>query len=88
MDNPIKKTSHICSQMKVLFKTMLHYFTDYFNNLKPLSAYSIKNLGGGERDSSVGKLSASQSGDVGLNTGGGLTRVTQCMNKRGRDFQL
>ncbi len=43
------------------------------------------------RDSSVGKLFASQSGDPGSNpggglTGGGLTRVTQGMNERGRDY--
>ncbi len=40
------------------------------------------------RDSSVGKLSASQAGDPGSNLGGGLTWVTQCMNERGRDYQL
>ncbi len=42
----------------------------------------------GWRDSSVGKLSASQSGTPGSNPGGGLTWVTQCMNERGRDYQL
>ncbi len=40
------------------------------------------------RDSSVGKLSASQAGDLVLNPGGGLTQVTQCMNERRRDSQL
>ncbi len=35
-----------------------------------------------------GKSSASQVGDPGLNPGGGLTRVTQCMNERGKDYQL
>ncbi len=34
-------------------------------------------------DSSVGKSSASQSGDLGSNPGGGLNRVTECMNERG-----
>ncbi len=42
----------------------------------------------GERDSSVGKWAASQSWNPGLNPGGGLTRVIQCMNERGRDYQL
>ncbi len=46
------------------------------------------NLAIGGRDSSVGKSSASQSGDPGSNPGGGLTRITQCMNERGRDCQL
>ncbi len=49
------------------------------------------------RDSSVGKSSASQSvelgsasqsGDLTSNPGEGLTQVTQCMNERGRDYQL
>ncbi len=44
--------------------------------------------GGGWRDSSVGKSSTSQAGDPGLNPSGGLTRVTQCMNEMGRDYQL
>ncbi len=43
---------------------------------------------GGRRDSSDGKSSASQAGDPGLNPGGGLTQVTQCMNERGRYYQL
>ncbi len=38
------------------------------------------------RDSSVGKSSASQSGDSCSNPSGGMTRVTQCMNERGRDY--
>ncbi len=42
----------------------------------------------GGRDSSVGKSSASQTGDPGSNLGRGLTRVTKCMNERGRDYQL
>ncbi len=42
----------------------------------------------GGRDSSVVKLSASQSGDPGSNHGVGLTRFTQCMNVSGRDCQL
>ncbi len=42
--------------------------------------------GGG--DKSVGKSSASQSGEPGSNPGGGLTWVTQCMNEKGRDCQL
>ncbi len=42
----------------------------------------------GEKDSSVGKSSASQPEDLGSNTGVGLTRVTKFMNERGRDYQL
>ncbi len=42
----------------------------------------------GGRDSSVGKSSACQFGDPGSNPSGGLTQVTQCMNERGRDYQL
>ncbi len=38
------------------------------------------------RDSLVGKSSASQAEDLGANPGGSLTWVTQCMNKRGRDY--
>ncbi len=41
----------------------------------------------GGRDSSI-KLSTSQAGDPGSNPGGELTWVTQCMNERGRDYQL
>ncbi len=33
-------------------------------------------------------LSTSQAGDPGSNPGGCLTRVTQCMNERGRNYQL
>ncbi len=43
--------------------------------------------GEGRRNSSVGKSSASQSGDSGSNPGGGLTQVIQCMNERRRDYQ-
>ncbi len=39
------------------------------------------------RDSTGSKSSTSQAGDPGLNPGGGLTQVTQCMNERGRDYQ-
>ncbi len=39
-------------------------------------------------DSSVGKSSASQSGDPGSNPSGGLTWVTQFMNERGGECQL
>ncbi len=46
----------------------------------------VSSVGG--RDSSVGKSSPSQAGDLGSNHDGGLTRVTQCMNERGRDYQL
>ncbi len=42
--------------------------------LIPLGSCFIHNSW--ERDSSVGKLSASQAGDLGSNTGGGLTQVT------------
>ncbi len=36
------------------------------------------------RDSSVGKSSASHAGNPGSNPGGGLTRVIQSMNERGK----
>ncbi len=40
------------------------------------------------RDSSVGKSFTSQAGDPGSNPGGDLTWVTQCMDERGREYQL
>ncbi len=43
---------------------------------------------GGVGDSSDGKSSASQAVDAGSNPSGGLTCVTQCMNERGKDYQL
>ncbi len=46
---------------------------------------SLDMSSGGGMDSSVGKSSASQSGDPGSNPSEGLTQVTQCMNERGRD---
>ncbi len=57
-------------------------------NLNWLQQKIGKNFEGGGRDSSVGKSSTYQSRDLGLNPGGGLTRVTQCMNERRRDCQL
>ncbi len=41
------------------------------------NAYRVEIRG---RDSSIGKSSASQSGDPGSNPSGGLTQVTQCIN--------
>ncbi len=61
---------------------------------KSYSAVSLSNMEVctymkiGGRDISVGKSSASEAGDPGLNPGGGLTQVTQCFNERGRDYQL
>ncbi len=49
-------------------------------------AYTLRRKGA--RDSSVGKSATSQAGEPGSNPGGVLTRVTQCMNERGRDYQL
>ncbi len=55
-------------------------------NFKNLESW-ILDLEGG-KDSSVGKSSAPPAGDPGSNPGGSLTRVTQCMNERGRDYKL
>ncbi len=51
-------------------------------------SFNLSWSGGGGRDSSVGKSSASQAWGPGLNPSGGLSRVTQCMDERGRDHQL
>ncbi len=42
----------------------------------------------GERDSSVGRSSTSESGDLGSNPGGGLTLVAKYINEWGRDFNV
>ncbi len=51
-----------------------------------VSLIKVKNLGG--RDSLVGKLSTSQSGDPGSNPSCDLIQINQCKNERGRDYQL
>ncbi len=60
-------------------KTQVIHWKLYKNN------FNVKK---GGRDSSVGKSSTSQAGDQGSNPDEGLNWVTQCMNERGRNYQL
>ncbi len=58
------------------------YTLQYMGTLKPSASVYITILGCWGTDSSVGKSSTSQAGDLGLNPSGGLIRVTKCMNER------
>ncbi len=68
--------------VSMAFPVMRFYISLYIVNANA----KISWFGG--RGSSVGKSSAYQSGYLGSNPGVGLTRVTQCMNERGRECQL
>ncbi len=70
------------------FSNKQYRLKNYFIYNIVLYIYRYNKYLGGGGDSSVGKSSASQTGDPGSNHGGGLTWVTQCMNERGRDYQL
>ncbi len=66
---------------------MYEKFMYWLKDLTPrVDIVDIRKKGG--RDSSVGKWSASHFDDPGSNPGRGLTRVTQYMNERSREYQL